>query len=194
MLVGSHVALADQQLELLLEDPRCEGLELPVPRIARVLEGGTPDLLLADLECEWQARLQRLLADGRTPVLYTSRGELRFGEGAHADRRRLAFGMDLARLTARLAAACVPQLGYLISKGGITTGTLLAEGLGLEAVQLEGQLLPGLSLVRPLICGELLADPSAAADVAGLPIITFPGNLGDASTLTQAWRWMERGV
>ena len=194
VLVGSHVALADQQLESLLEDPRCEGLELPVPRIARVLEGGTPDLLLADLEREWQARLQRLLADGRTPVLYTSRGELRFGEGAHADRRRLAFGMDLARLTARLAAACVPQLGYLISKGGITTGTFLAEGLGLEAVQLEGQLLPGLSLVRPLICGELLADPSAAADVAGLPIITFPGNLGDASTLTQAWRWMERGV
>ena len=129
VLVGSHVALADQQLESLLEDPRCEGLELPVPRIARVLEGGTPDLLLADLEREWQARLQRLLADGRTPVLYTSRGELRFGEGAHADRRRLAFGMDLARLTARLAAACVPQLGYLISKGGITTGTLLAEGL-----------------------------------------------------------------
>ena len=203
VLVGSHVPLADQQLETLLADPRCEGLELPVARIARVLEGGTPDLLLADLEREWQARLRQLLADGRTPVLFTSRGELRFGQGAQADRRRLAFGMDLARLMARLAAACVPQLGYLISKGGITTGTLLAEGLGLDAVQLEGQLLPGLSLVRPLLSGEMSGELSAdsaplsdvlAADLAGLPILTFPGNLGDASTLAQAWRLMDRGV
>ena len=203
VVVGSHVPLADQQLETLLADRRCEGLELPVARIARVLEGGTPDLLLADLEREWQARLRQLLADGWTPVLFTSRGELRFGQGAQADRRRLAFGMDLARLMARLAAACVPQLGYLISKGGITTGTLLAEGLGLEAVQLEGQLLPGLSLVRPLLSGEMSGELSAesdarsdvaTADLAGLPILTFPGNLGDASTLAQAWRLMDRGV
>ena len=209
VVVGSHVPLADQQLGMLLADPRCEGLELPVARIARVLEGGTPDLLLADLEREWQARLRQLLADGLTPVLFTSRGELRFGQGAQADRRRLAFGMDLARLMARLAAACVPQLGYLISKGGITTGTLLAEGLGLDSVQLEGQLLPGLSLVRPLFSGELCAvsnarsdvaaadvapDDLLAADLAGLPILTFPGNLGDASTLAQAWCLMDRGV
>ena len=203
VVVGSHVPLADQQLETLLADPRCKGVELPVARIARVLEGGTPDLLLADLEREWQARLRQLLADGRTPVLFTSRGELRFGQGAQADRRRLAFGMDLARLMARLAAACVPQLGYLISKGGITTGTLLAEGLGLEAVQLEGQLLPGLSLVRPLLSGDMPGELSAdsaprpdvlAVDLAGLPILTFPGNLGDASTLAQAWRLMDRGV
>ena len=205
VVVGSHVPLADQQLGTLLADPRCEGLELPVARIARVLEGGTPDLLLADLEREWQERLRQLLADGLTPVLFTSRGELRFGQGAQADRRRLAFGMDLARLMARLAAACVPQLGYLISKGGITTGTLLAEGLGLDSVQLEGQLLPGLSLVRPLFSGELCAvsnarsdvaapDDLLAADLAGLPILTFPGNLGDSSTLAQAWCLMDRGV
>ena len=186
VLVGSHVPLADQQLERLLADPRCVGLELPVARIARVLEGGTPDLLLADLEREWQARLQEVLADGRTPVLFTSRGELRFGQGAQADKRRLAFGMDLARLTARLATACVPQLGYLISKGGITTGTLLAEGLALEVVQLEGQLLPGLSVVRAI---------ASAADIAQegppLPVITFPGNLGTAGTLKDAWLLLE---
>lgn len=188
VLVGSHVSLADQQLHVLLADPRCTGLELPVERIARVLEGGTPDLLLPDLEREWVERLQAVLASGCTPVLFTSRGELRFGTGFAADRRRLAFGMELARLTARLTAALVPRLGYLISKGGITTGTLLAEGLGLEALQLEGQLLPGLSLVRPMLPGDRTSADSA---VAGLPIITFPGNLGDAGMLHHTWQLLE---
>ena len=97
--------------------------------------------------------------------------------------------MELASLMARLLAGVAPRLGYLISKGGITTGTLLVEGLGLEAVHLEGQLFLGLSLVRPIpaldqVLGEL--EPSEP-----LPVITFPGNLGEPGTLTEAWRWLE---
>jgi hypothetical protein len=30
--------------------------------------------------------------------------------------------------------------------------------------------------------------------VPGLPVLTFPGNLGDAHTLEVAWRWMEGGL
>ena len=85
---------------------------------------------------------------------------------------------DHARRAARLAAALAPELGLIISKGGITTHTLLADGLDLGWVELQGQLLPGLSLV--------LTPPEAA--VPGLPVVTFPGNLGDAGTLRQAWR------
>ena len=184
VLVGSHVPLADQQLELLLADSRCCGLELPVDRIARVLEGGTPDVLLPDLESEWVDWMRAVLDRYQTPVLFTSRGELRFGEGPAADRRRLAFGLALAQLTARLVAAVAPKIGYLISKGGITTGSVLADGLGLEMVHLEGQLLPGLSMVRP-ISGEGIAGVNA------LPVITFPGNLGDGDTLAKTWRLME---
>jgi hypothetical protein len=66
----------------------------------------------------------------------------------------------------------------VISKGGITSHTLLAEGLGCSAVELQGQLLPGLSLV--------LTGPEAR--VPALPVLTFPGNLGDADTLRQAWQ------
>ena len=185
VLVGSHVPLADQQLRALLGESGCSGLELPVARIARVLEGSTPDWLLADLELEWLQSIQEVLGRQQTPVLYTSRGELHFGEGQAADRRRLRFGLALAQLTARLVAAFAPQLGYLISKGGITTGSLLADGLGLGTVLLEGQLMLGLSMVRPL-------PDDGIAGVAGLPVITFPGNLGDGQTLAQAWRLMEQ--
>ena len=186
VVVGSHVALADQQLEVLLADPRCRGLELPVARIARVLEGGSPDLLLPDLEAEWRSQLEQALEEGLTPVLFSSRGELAFGVGAAASERRLRFGRQLASLMARLLAGVAPRLGYLISKGGITTGALLVEGLGLSAVELEGQLLPGLSVVRAI---------ASTADIAPqgppLPVITFPGNLGTEHTLKEAWLLFE---
>ncbi len=193
VVVGSHVPLADQQLQKLLAQPGCEGLELPVARIARVLEEGHRDWLLPDLEAEWSVRLQQLLAAGVTPVLFTSRGEVRFGEGEAGFARRLRFGLELARLMGRLVVELAPHLGYVISKGGITTGTLLAEGLGLEAVQLEGQVMPGLSVVRPLsplVSGEAV-DACGQRGLTGLPVVTFPGNLGDADTLTEAWQRME---
>jgi uncharacterized protein YgbK (DUF1537 family) len=178
VVVGSYVPLADQQLERLLQDPGCHGLELPVRRIARVLESGTPDLLLADLEREWLQQLREMLKGDATPVLYSSRGELGF---ASLPQRR-HFSLQLAQVMARLAAAVASDLGYLISKGGTTTQTLLSKGLGLTAVQLEGQLLPGLSLVRP-----------SEGRHAALPILTFPGNLGSADTLRDAWQRMDAG-
>ena len=82
VMVGSHVPLADRQLMRLLADPGCIGLELPVRRIARVLDGGTPDLLLPDMEREWREHLQALLQSGRTPVLFTSRGEIRLASAS----------------------------------------------------------------------------------------------------------------
>jgi len=177
VLVGSHVPLADAQLARLLEDPGCVGVELLVDRVQRALEGPLPDLLLASLEQEWRERLEALLAAGHTPVLFTSRGER---PCRHAAERRV-LGLALAGLMARLAAALAPRLGYLISKGGITSHTLLADGLGLARVELQGQLLPGLSLVL---------TPADAAPPA-LPVLTFPGNLGEAPTLWDAWRRME---
>jgi uncharacterized protein YgbK (DUF1537 family) len=177
VLVGSHVPLADAQLEVLLAEPGCGGVEIPVAKLARVLEGPVPLEMLASLEQAWLAQLEGVLAAGQTPALFTSRGELACRSSA--ERRRL--GLELAALMARLAAALAPQLGYLISKGGITTHTLLADGLGLERVELQGQLLPGLSLVlTPSHC-----------QVPGLPVLTFPGNLGEPETLRAAWRWME---
>ena len=180
VLVGSHVPLADAQLQSLLAESACGGVELEVAKVARVLAGPLPDRLLPSLENAWLVRLQTVLARGQTPVLFTSRGELACSSPAE----RRALGEALAGLMARLAARLAPQLGYLISKGGITSQTLLADGLDLAMLRLEGQLLPGLSLLRPAGAGV----PGA---LAGLPLITFPGNLGDGQTLLESWRLME---
>jgi len=171
VLVGSHVPLADQQVERLLQDPASAPIELPVAKLARVWAGPTPLELLASLEQAWVRQLREACSTGQTPVLFTSRGEHQCGSAS--ERRWL--GLELAALMARLGAAMAPQLGYLISKGGITTHTLLAEGLGLDQVELQGQLLPGLSLV---LAGDL-------------PVVTFPGNLGEAQDLWECWRLMQ---
>jgi uncharacterized protein YgbK (DUF1537 family) len=174
VLVGSHVPLADQQLQALLQEPSCSGLELDVRKIARVLEGPAPRELVGSLEQTWQQELEDLLAAGQTPVLFTSRGELACR--SEAERRQL--GLAVAALMARLAGGLAPRLGYLISKGGITTHTLLEQGLELGWVELQGQLFAGLSVVL---------SPQ------GLPVVTFPGNLGDADSLRQAYLLMQQG-
>jgi len=154
-----------------LQDPGCVPIEIPVAELARVLAGPTPQERLVSLEQAWLRQLQAACCSDQTPVLFSSRGERQCASAA--ERRRL--GLELAAVMARLAAALAPQLGYLISKGGITTHALLADGLGLDQVELQGQLLPGLSLV---LAGDL-------------PMVTFPGNLGEAQDLWECWRLMQ---
>ena len=129
-----------------------------------------------DLESFILDQLVCILRAKNTPVLYTSRGELEF----HSSSKRIQFGVFLAEFMAHLAGRLVDKLGYIISKGGITTNLLLDKGLQFSSVRLKGQILPGLSVV----CSEEGAIDS-------LPIITFPGNLGDKSTLLQVWNIME---
>ncbi len=177
VLVGSHVPLADSQLARLLAQPACAGVELDVALVAELLAAPEPGPKLAALAADLAAQLQRLLVPGQTPVLFTSRGEFSCRDAAE----RWALGAALATLMGRLAGRLALGLGYLISKGGITSHTLLADGLALDRVELQGQLLPGLSLVL---------TPAEAA-VAGLPVLTMPGNLGDADCLVQAWALLE---
>ncbi len=179
VLVGSHVPMADRQLARLLAEPACAAVEVPVETVQRVLEGPLPDRLLTSLEAAWLERLEGLLAAGRTPVLHTSRGEV----PCRHDRERRHLGLSLAGAMARLVGRLAPRLGYVISKGGTTSQTLLADGLGLAAVELQGQLLPGVSLVVAPAGGTLAAGGVAGA--LDLPVVTVPGNLGGEATLAE---------
>ena len=195
VLVGSHVPLADAQLAALLAEPGCGLVEVPATRLHRLLEGPLPDHLLASLEREWQERLEAQLEAGRTAVLATSRGELHCRH--EAERRRL--GLAMAGAMARVVGRLAPRLGYVISKGGITSQTLLAEGLALAGVELQGQLLAGVSLVLAASGSALagagatggLATPGGVPGALDLPVVTLPGNLGSADTLVRLWRLLE---
>ena len=174
VLVGSHVKLADDQLQVLLKDSFCVGVELPVKKIAIVFE--EEDSLLAKLENLYLQQIFNILDSNKIPVLFTSRGEISF----NSIQQRMRFGIFLAQLMGRLVNRVSDRLGYIICKGGITTHILISEGLKIKFVKLKGQILPGLSVV----C-------SCDKDKSKLPIITFPGNLGDKGTLLETLKIME---
>ncbi len=177
VIVGSHVSLADNQLAVLLRSEDCIGIELPVAKFLKILEGSLDRNLLLDFESILVDKIEGILNKKKTPVFYTSRGELFF----ESNLSRISFGISLAEFMAVISSKFIDRLSYIISKGGITTNTLLKKGLKADFVNLKGQIMPGLSLV------------SLPKNSTGFPcdLLTFPGNLGDNDTLLKSWEIMQ---
>ena len=72
------------------------------------------------------------------------------------------------------------EIGYLISKGGITTNVILSNGLKASYVYLHGQIVTGVSLVSLKLQND-----------ENLPIVTFPGNIGNQDSLANVWCILE---
>ncbi len=175
IIVGSHVKLATNQLEVLLKDNSCEGLEIHVSELADIFALEDCKKLILELENNLLSRIDNIYKAKKIPVLYTTREEMKFS--SHSIRMK--FGLELAEFMAILVGKITNKLGYIISKGGITTQLLLQRGLNFNQVILKGQILPGLSIVQN------------NSDQNNLPVVTFPGNLGNEKTLLESFRLME---
>ena len=77
------------------------------------------------------------------------------------------------------------DIGFLVSKGGITSNDVLSQGLSLRTSRVLGQILPGCSVVR---CPE---DHPQFPD---LPVVIFPGNVGDDDALATVYRRLANPV
>ncbi|MFS8969278.1 four-carbon acid sugar kinase family protein [Synechococcus sp. 'PEA 65AY6A-5F PE A'] len=163
VIVGSHVQKSSQQLARLLQEPETQGIEVEVRRLL------DPD---AELLPGILAQVHSAYEKGLTPVVYTSREELTFEKDAV--EMRLAFGQKVSRLLMGVVQGLPEGIGYLISKGGITSNDTLSVGLNLPAVRLLGQIYPGISMV---------ITPSDHPRFPNLPVVLFPGNVGEADTL-----------
>jgi uncharacterized protein YgbK (DUF1537 family) len=170
VIVGSHVQKTSQQLARLLQEPGIQGIEVEVRRLLE--PGKEAELLPAILE-----QVHRAYGQGLTPVVYTSREEVGF-DGANPEAR-LAFGQRVSRLLMAIVQGLPEGIGYLISKGGITSNNILSVGLNLPAVRLLGQIYPGISMVL---------TPADHPRFPNLPVVLFPGNVGEADTLVLIYR------
>ncbi|MEO1592291.1 MAG: four-carbon acid sugar kinase family protein, partial [Cyanobacteria bacterium J06632_22] len=169
VIVGSHVQKTTQQLAELLKLEDVQGVEVDVARLKA-------DLSQAEtLEKEISTDVKEIYENNLTPVVYTSREELTFDTTAE----RLAFGTAVSQLLMDVVHHLPADIGFLISKGGITSNDTLSVGLGLTKVRLLGQIIPGVSVVRTE------ADHSQLPE---LPVVLFPGNVGDADGVAMAYR------
>ena len=112
-----------------------------------------------------------------TPVLFTSREELLLEN----NNSQFILYNSIATFIAELISELSNEIGYLISKGGITTNTILSHGLGADSVYLEGQILKGISLVSVKL--KNIKDQ--------IPVVTFPGNIGNSDDLVRIWKILE---
>jgi uncharacterized protein YgbK (DUF1537 family) len=165
VIVGSHVKKTTQQLEALLGMPGIIPIEVDVERI-------DPDSqALLDGIVRQTSHAHAL---GLTSVIYTSRVEKTFPDQA----TRLAFGEQVSGFLMDVVRNLPQSLGFLISKGGITSNDVLSSGLALRASRVVGQILPGCSVVR---C------PGDHPRYPRLPVVIFPGNVGGEDALAEAY-------
>jgi uncharacterized protein YgbK (DUF1537 family) len=173
ILVGSHVRKTTQQLKVLFQEPNILGIEVDVTSLKEQPEAKDA-LLSATLK-----ELKRVHQEGKTPVIYTSRQELTFD----TVQERLDFGIAVSSLLMDIVRGLPRDIGFLISKGGITSNDVLSTGLSLKTARLLGQILPGCSMVRT--AGDHPLFPN-------LPVVLFPGNVGDNEGLALVYRNLSR--
>jgi len=166
VIVGSHVKKTTLQLEQLLKMPGVAPIEVDVEQLP-----AHRDALLAEIS----RRCEQSHAAGKTPVVFTSRSEKIFSDQA----ARLAFGNMVSALLMDVVRHLPKTLGFLISKGGITSNDVLSAGLALRTSRVVGQILPGCSVV---------CCPPDHPRFPDLPVVIFPGNVGDDSAVATAYR------
>jgi uncharacterized protein YgbK (DUF1537 family) len=149
----------------LLQMPGILPIEVDVERIDQDRQTLLDDVIQQAAEAHEQ---------GLTTVIYTSRVEKTFADQA----TRLAFGERVSEFLMDVVRNLPESLGFLISKGGITSNDMLSLGLALRTSRVVGQILPGCSVVR---C------PEDHPRYPKLPVVIFPGNVGDEYALAEAY-------
>ncbi|MGK7903520.1 MAG: four-carbon acid sugar kinase family protein [Hormoscilla sp.] len=170
VIVGSHVKKTTQQLECLLRQPGIVGIEVKVTNLLGESAEEREDLLDEAL-----IEVRKVHGKGETPVIYTSREEITFPDV----QTRLEFGAAVSSLLMDILRGLPADIGYLISKGGITSNDTLSKGLLLQSARLLGQIIPGCSMVR---------TPINHPQFPNLPVVLFPGNVGDAEALVTVYK------
>lgn len=157
-IVGSHVKKSTQQLECLLQAEGTSAVEVDVQRI---LEDANP------LMIETHDIIQQVVAQGLTPVVYTSRQEIRLDD---ADQRQ-HLGQQVSDFLVNIVRQLPYTPSYLVGKGGITSHDILTKGLGVSSARVLGQIINSVPCVMTHY----------------FPYIIFPGNVGGEDSLREVY-------
>jgi len=157
-IVGSHVKKTTRQLESLLSAEGTCGVELDVQRI------------LDDAEVlmqETQQVIGQIVDEHLTPVVYTSRQEIRLND---ADQRQ-RLGQQVSDFLVDIVRQLTFTPSYLVAKGGITSHDILTHGLNIRSARVLGQIVNSVPCIM----------------TRDFPYIIFPGNVGNEESLKEVY-------
>ncbi len=165
VVVGSHVKKTTEQLTELLKQPGVAAVEVDV----NLLPEKVSELLQTVI-----GQVEAAHTKGLTPVVFTSRAERQFTDS----QTRLRFGEQVSGLLMSVVHALPKTMGFIISKGGITSNDMLSMGLAIPAARIVGQIHPGCSVVL---------TPKDHSRLPDIPVVIFPGNVGDETALAAVY-------
>ena len=157
-VVGSHVKKTTQQLDHLLQAEGTCAIEVDVQRIlddAALLMSETLDTI------------RQVVEMGLTPVIYTSRQEIRLDDA----NQRQRLGQQVSDFLVDIVYRLPFTPSYLVGKGGITSNDILTKGLGIKSARVLGQIINSVPCVM----------------THDFPYIIFPGNVGNEDSLREVY-------
>jgi uncharacterized protein YgbK (DUF1537 family) len=167
IVVGSYVPKTTTQLTELHKIFAGEVIEIPVPDLLRL---SSRDAWVADTA----SRISQALATGRDGLVFTSRTLITSKDMGWDN---LTIGKEISETLVALVRSLNISPRWLIAKGGITSSDIATDGLGVRRAIVRGQLLPGVPVWE-------LGDE---AKFPRMPYIIFPGNVGSATALAEAY-------
>jgi len=158
-VVGSHVKKTTRQLEELLKAEGTCAIEVDVQRIL----DDSDALMLDTLDI-----VQQVADNHLTPVIYTSRQEIRLDDA----NQRQHLGQQVSDFLVNIVRRLPFTPSYLVGKGGITSHDILTKGLGVRSARVLGQIVNSVPCVM----------------THSFPYIIFPGNVGNEHSLKEVYQ------
>ncbi len=157
-VVGSHVKKTTAQLDCLLQAEGTCAIEVDVQRILDDADA----LMLETLDT-----IQQVVDNHLTPVIYTSRQEIRLDNA----NLRQHLGQQVSDFLVDIVRRLPYTPSYLVGKGGITSHDILTKGLCIRSARVLGQIINSV----PCVMGPQF------------PYIIFPGNVGNDTSLKEVY-------
>ena len=176
IIIGSYTDISTKQLKRLLEVDFFHSIEIDVEKFYEIYLSKDKVSKFYKFKKIIVEKIRLTLNNACIPVIYTSRKE----KILENNLNQMDFYNSLSLFVAEIVADIKYEIGYLISKGGITSNTILNSSFNVDYVYLEGQICSGISLVKVKLINNNY-----------LPVITFPGNLGDDYSLKDVWKVIE---
>ncbi len=177
IIIGSYTEISTNQLKKILELSSFEDIELNVEKFYKIHVSQDKETKSFNFKKLILERIRTSIKNCHIPVVFTSRKEQVFANNYD----QIDFNNSLSLFIAEIVSDIKYEIGYLISKGGITSNTILNSSFNIDYVYLEGQICSGISLVK----ARLIDNNN------DLPVITFPGNFGSDYSLKEVWQAIE---